>query len=75
VLIPPRDAGVMAAAITRLVNYPDAARTIADRARETVLFRHTPEARVQRLCNIYGSVLRNGPLMAAGAPVDGNFNG
>jgi len=54
-LVPPRDVPAMSAAIQRILDEPDFAQRLVDRSRELIRLRHAPEARVQRLLEIYES--------------------
>ena len=55
-LVPPADSAALAAAMGRLLADPGFARSLAARARERVLERHTPEARIRALVAIYRRV-------------------
>ena len=57
ILVEPEDDAAMAAAIARLLDDADLARSIAHRAQKHVLLHHSPEARMQRLWSIYMRVL------------------
>ena len=55
-LVPRGDAGQMAAAIVRLLDHPEFAARLADRAEELARTKHLPDARTERLIGIYRSL-------------------
>ena len=57
-LIEPRDSDAMTQAIAALLNDADLRDRLTDRASRLVLARHTPEARVRRLVEIYSRVAK-----------------
>ncbi|HEY2842204.1 MAG TPA: glycosyltransferase [Bryobacteraceae bacterium] len=56
-LVTPGDVAAMSASIARLLADKSLAQSLAARARERILEHHTPEARVQRLIDIYTGLL------------------
>jgi glycosyltransferase involved in cell wall biosynthesis len=57
-LVPPGDRVAMAAAMAKLLTDPSLARQLTDRARMLVLVKHSPQARVKHLVDIYRSVAK-----------------
>jgi glycosyltransferase involved in cell wall biosynthesis len=55
-LVPPGDRDAMAAAMTKLLTEASLARQVTDRARMLILVKHSPQARAQRLAQIYRSL-------------------
>lgn len=55
-LAPPADSAALAGAIRRLLEDADFAAALAERAQQRVLERHTPEARIRTLAEIYRRV-------------------
>lgn len=56
-LVPPDDAGAMAAACVTLLRNPEMASAITARAREDALTRYDVTRHVERICSLYGSVI------------------
>ena len=56
-LIPPRDAQAMSAALQEILTNRQLADALTQRAEELVLTRHTPELRARHLTEIYAGVL------------------
>jgi glycosyltransferase involved in cell wall biosynthesis len=58
-LVPPGDQKAMRAAIARLIGEPELAARLVLQARELVRSKHSPEARTQRICQVYRDLLEN----------------
>jgi glycosyltransferase involved in cell wall biosynthesis len=56
IVVPPGDPDALAAAISRLLDDPDLARALAERARPRVLERYTRERMVERTLALYDSM-------------------
>jgi glycosyltransferase involved in cell wall biosynthesis len=57
-LVPPGDRDALAAAMAKLLTDPSLARQLTDRARMLILVKHSPQARVQHLVDIYRAVAK-----------------
>jgi glycosyltransferase involved in cell wall biosynthesis len=55
-LVPAGDAGRMAAALDEILSSPELSRRLAARGREIAATRHSPQARVQAICEVYRSL-------------------
>lgn len=55
-LVPPRDASRMAGALHAVLSSPDLAARLVARGREIAAQRHSPEARVRAICEVYRSI-------------------
>jgi glycosyltransferase involved in cell wall biosynthesis len=55
-LVPAGDAPRMAEALHSILTSPDLSQRLAARGREIAAIRHSPEARVQAICEVYRSV-------------------
>ena len=60
-LVPPQDAGAMAAAIARLISEPGTASALARQAREKVETDYSPESRAKSLISVYDEVYAQRP--------------
>ncbi len=56
-LVMPKDIQAMCSAVLELLNDPTLVARIVSRAKEIIKLHHSPEARAQKLCNIYRATL------------------
>jgi glycosyltransferase involved in cell wall biosynthesis len=66
-LVPPRDRDGMTNALAELLDDPSLGMELADRSREIVLSRFTPELRAKRLLQIYTAVCETGRALISPA--------